>query len=291
MEKTVTLTQHQATGAYRRWEPPAFDAPPPPEPLPTSAAPEAADEPSPALPPGLHLPTVAEIEQMHDEARRGGYEEGFAEGRRQGHGEGLQTGLEEGCRQGYAEGVAAARDEAERLRALFTRLDQALARLDAEIAEELMSLAIELARKVLQHTLTLEPEAVVNVVRAALRHLPQNRTHIHLHPDDVALARKHLGDALDQGEHLLIEDIQVSRGGCRVDTESAQVDATMETRWRRVLESLGRPHAPWGKEKEADRKTVATREISPPETPRPESAGNNGENDDAPPADPQKAKP
>ncbi|MDR0716133.1 MAG: flagellar assembly protein FliH [Azoarcus sp.] len=288
----MTFTQHQATGAYRRWEPPAFDAP---EPAPPPAADAdagantgaGADEPPPALPPGLHLPTAAEIEQMHDEARRGGHEEGLAEGRNQGHGEGLRTGLEEGRRQGYAEGAAAARDEAERLRALFTRLDQALVRLDAEIAEELMSLAIELARKVLQHTLALEPEAVVSVVRAALQHLPQSRTHIHLHPDDVALARKHLGDALDQGEHLLIEDIQVSRGGCRVDTESAQVDATMETRWRRVLESLGRPHAPWGKEKETDRKTAAAREIPLPDAPPPESAGNDGEND----ADPQKTEP
>lgn len=263
MKKPVSFTRHQAVGAYRRWEPPAFDAP-----SPGAAAPEAeiphvtdvakvAEAPQTALPPGLKLPTAVEIEHIHEEARRGGFEEGHAEGHQTGHrtghqagleegrAEGRQAGFEEGRQAGYDEGRAAAGEEAERLRDVLARLDRALTRLDADIAEELLALAIELARKVLQHTLAVEPEAVVSAIRNVLQYLPQTRTQIHLNPEDVALARKHLGEILEQEGHLLIEDDSVSRGGCRVESAGAQIDATMETRWRRVLESLGREHAPW----------------------------------------------
>ncbi|MDR1228302.1 MAG: flagellar assembly protein FliH [Azoarcus sp.] len=255
MKKLASFAQHQAVGAYRRWEPPKFDAPsPPPDPVPpppdpSMEAPEAAAEiemdPAPALPPGLKLPTAAEIEQMHEDARCAGYQEGLAEGRDAGHADGRLAGHEEGRDAGYREGKAAAEAEAKQLREMLEQLDLAFARLDAEVAEELMSLAIELARKVLQHTLAIEPEAVISAVRAALQHLPESRAKIHMHPADAALARKHLDEMLGQNGHLIVEDDSVSRGGCRVETPGAQIDATMETRWRRVLDSLGRQHAPW----------------------------------------------
>ncbi|MDR0634995.1 MAG: flagellar assembly protein FliH [Azoarcus sp.] len=252
MKTAEPFARHQAVGAYRRWEPPKFDAPPPRPAEAGRPAPEAAarpgtpdEEAAPALPPGLKLPTAADIERMHEEARRDGYEEGLAEGRDAGYADGRQAGLEEGRETGYREGRTSAEAEAARLREMIAQLDQAFTQLDAEVAEELMSLSIELARKVLQHTLAVEPEAVVSAVRAALQHLPESRGKIHMHPDDVALARKHLAEVLDQGGHLVLEDDSISRGGCRVEAAGAQIDATMETRWRRVLDSLGRQHAPW----------------------------------------------
>jgi flagellar assembly protein FliH len=288
MKPPETFTRHQAVGAYRLWSPPAFDAPPTPKPAP-APTPKAENPPASAaaktktntntntnanantppptlssLPPGLNLPTVAEIEQMHDEARRSGHAEGFAEGRDKGYAEGQQVGYdsgyaagldegrekgrEEGRAEGQAEGKAAADDEAQRLRELFNQFNEAMAHLDSEIAEEMLSLSTELARKVLQHTLAMEPDVIISTIRAALQYLPQRRTQISLHPDDVALARAHLDEVLEQGGHLLIEDDSVSRGGCRVEAVGAQLDATMETRWRKVLDSLGRPHAPWASE-------------------------------------------
>ncbi|MDR1463423.1 MAG: flagellar assembly protein FliH [Azoarcus sp.] len=254
----MTFAQHQAVGAYRRWEPPRFDAPPSPSPAPASPpsgalaeAPETLGptetdvESPPALPPGLKLPTAAEIEQMHEDARSEGYKEGLAEGHDAGYADGFHAGHEEGRDAGYREGKTTAEAEAKQLREMIEQLGLAFDRLDADVAEELMSLSIELARKILQHTLALEPETVISAVRAALQHLPESRAKIHMHPADAALARKHLDEMLDQSGHLIVEDDSISRGGCRVETPGAQIDATMETRWRRVLDSLGRQHAPW----------------------------------------------
>ncbi|MDR2092928.1 MAG: flagellar assembly protein FliH [Azoarcus sp.] len=252
MKNPAPFSRHQAVGAYRRWEPPKFDAPPAAEPEALETASETDSEPTEtaaSLPPGLKLPTAVEIEQMHDDARREGFEAGLAEGRDTGHADGLRIGREEGREEGreagYREGKAEAEAEAAQLREMIAQMNTALGQIDAEVAEELLSLAIELARKVLQHSLAVEPEAVLSAVRAALQHLPESRAKIHMHPADAALARKHLDDMLDQGGHLIIEDDSVSRGGCRVETPGAQIDATMETRWRRVLDSLGRQHALW----------------------------------------------
>ncbi|MDR2208703.1 MAG: flagellar assembly protein FliH [Azoarcus sp.] len=267
MNKTVSFARHQAVGAYRRWEPPDFGVPAQAEvaePVPESES-ELEPEPSVFSPPvtealsetepheveeepefpAISLPTAEEIEQIHEEARQSGFDEGLAEGRKQGHSEGREAGFREGREAGFSEGKAAAENEALQLHELVAQLEQALLSLDAEIAEELMSFAVEFARKIIQHTLAVEPEAVVSAIRAVLQTLPQSRAQIHLNPDDIALVRRHLDEVLDQAGHVLIEDETVSRGGCRVETPGAQIDATMETRWRRAIESLGREHSAW----------------------------------------------
>jgi len=286
MNKIAAFARHQAVGAYRRWEPQDFGAPPAPAPAPAALEPKPAPETGPLIteppvadaqpvttpvpveeetetaPPPVPLPTAEEIEQIHEEARRSGFDEGFAEGREKGFTEGRETGFREGREAGFSAGKADAENEARQLFELTGQLEQAIAKLDAEIAEELMSFAIELARKVIQHTLAVEPEALVSAIRAILQTLPQSRAQIHLNPDDIALARDYLGEVLDQSEHVLIDDETVSRGGCRVETPGAQIDATMETRWRRAIESLGREHTPWVPS--SDRRTKTRRATDKP---------------------------
>lgn len=239
----MSISRHQAVGAYRRWEPDDFDdangsrqPAPAPSPTPAPDAPPPAP-PEPTLPADLQLPTAEELERMHEDMRAAA----FAEGRREGHAEGLQAGRKEG----YAEGRAKAEQEAARLVALADGLEQALAGLDAEIAEELMALAIEMARRIVGQTLESHPETVLETVRAALMQLPQGHAHIQLHPADLALVREHLGEQLAHAGHRLQEDMGLQRGECRVEAQGAQVDATLETRWRRVLESIGHQHAKW----------------------------------------------
>ena len=266
----MTVSRHQAVGAYRRWEPAEFgsDEPvgasaaggkrPPQEALvpdpadavaanpprtasPPGASPAAAPASVPpaelSLPPDFHLPTAEEIERMHEEVRAAG----FAEGREAGHAEGLEAGRAEG----YAEGKAHAEAEAARLTSLADGLDEALHAFDNEVAEEIMALAIEMARRMVRITLAEHPDTVLETVRSALLQLPQGHAQIHLHPDDMALVRQHLGEQLSHGGHRLQEDARLQRGECRIDGQGAQVDATLETRWRRVLESIGHDRARW----------------------------------------------
>lgn len=252
----MSISRHQAVGAYRPWAPPAFDAngntvpAEEAQPAPEPAAPEPEPPPPPAPLPeidpallaGLNsLPTAEELEQMHEEARAAGHAEGYAGG----HHEGLEKGHEDGFRQGYEEGQTLARQQADLLAELVGNVDQALTGIDTEVAEELMALAIEIARQMVHQTLLAHPESVVETVRAALGQLPQNHAQIRIHPDDAALVREHLGEQLAHAGQRIVEDSSVSRGGCRVESAGAQIDASMETRWRRILENLGRPDARW----------------------------------------------
>lgn len=249
----MSLSRHQAVGAYRRWEPPAFDADP-------AAAGEDGTGPmaepmvphthEPSEDPGatmghVRLPTADEIEAMFEQAREEGRAAGFDEGRAAGLEEGRAAGHEEGRASGRAEGKEEARAEAQRLAKLVKAMDDALDRLGSDVADELVALAIAVARQMVGNTLADHPESVATTVREALQQLPQNKVRVHLNPEDVALVREHLADQIEHGHHHLIEDKSVTRGGCVLEAAGCVIDASVQTRWRRIIEGLGRGNADW----------------------------------------------
>jgi flagellar assembly protein FliH len=163
------------------------------------------------------LPTAADIERMHIEA----HQQGFA--------------------SGHAEGLAEARASAVRINALMTSLQQSLRGLDQHIAEQLLATALEVAGQVLRQSLRVKPERLLPVVKeaVAILHPHSGQPALVVHPDDAELIRTHLGDQLSHNNWRIIEDTTLSAGGCRVELGASEVDATLETRWRRVIESIG----------------------------------------------------
>ena len=112
--------------------------------------------------------------------------------------------------------------------------------LDREVADEILALATELARQMVRQTLNGRPEAVVDLIREALLQLPQNHALIHLNPEDAEMVKEYLGEQLSHAGHRLVEDVTITRGGVRIDASGSQIDATVQTRWRRIMENLGR---------------------------------------------------
>lgn len=220
----MSVTRHQAVGAYQRWTPPAFDepeAPPePPQPVEAEHASPAPEEPPAPAEPPVKLPTAEEIEAMFEQARR------------------------DGEKAGFDEGMKRAQAEAAQLARVVRAMDTALDALGADVAEEIATLAIALARQLAGDALQAQPEAVVAVVREALQQVPQGKVRVHLHPEDVKLVRRHLEDQLETGHHLLVENASITRGGCRLEAVGCDIDATIETRWARILAGIGRGPAP-----------------------------------------------
>ncbi len=207
--------------AYQRWEVAAFDEA---EQTALQAA-KAASAPSVSggerVDPGekipLVLPTAADIERMHIEAHQQGYA------------------------AGHEEGLAQARLSATRIDALMTSLDQSLRALDQHVADQLLATSVEIAEQMLRQSLRIKPELLLPVVKEAIATLHTHLGHpaLFAHPDDAALIRSHLGDQLAHNNWRIIEDSTLTPGGCRVELGASEVDATMETRWRRVIESIG----------------------------------------------------
>lgn len=204
--------------AWERWELASFDAgQSKPDPTPTSAP--IAEEALQAI----RLPTAEEIEQFYQQARE--------EGHQKGHEEGYQAGLKEGQTKALA--------EAQRLAKAAASLEKSLGDLDVQIADELLALAVELAREVIRQEIAARPETLLTVVREALMQLPHQHTSIYLHPDDASLLRSYMGDQLTHGGHRIHEDFKLARGDCVLEAGGSQVDATVAMRWQRVLEGLG----------------------------------------------------
>lgn len=193
--------------AWERWELADFDGP----------AKKSAGKPGrdAAQDNAVVLPTAEDVERIFQQAQNDGY----------------QTG--------YREGQAKAQDEAQRLARAATKLDDAMTALDSGVADELLRLGLELARQVVRREISARPEVLLDVVREALTQLPHQHASIYLNPDDASLVRSYLGDQLGHAGHRIHEDAKLGRGDCIVEAGGSHLDASVATRWRRVLGSLG----------------------------------------------------
>ncbi|HLP98538.1 MAG TPA: flagellar assembly protein FliH [Sideroxyarcus sp.] len=165
------------------------------------------------------LPTAAQLEDIQ----------------RQAHDEGFQAG--------YAAGMQKAERENQRLADLLGMLEQ---QVDEQVAQELLDLSMDIARRVLQQAIKVQPELLLGVVREAIGTLPHfnQGAHLVLHPDDAALVRERMGEQLAHSGWKIFEDARIERGGVRIETANSQIDASLETRWKRVVSALGQD-SPW----------------------------------------------
>jgi len=196
--------------AYQRWELDSFD--------------ENQSEP------GITLPTAEEIEQIH----RNAHQEGYAAGRQQGH--------DEGYAEGYKQGMAEATEKVNLIRSILSDANQELARLDQEISEDLLSLALAIARQVLLQSLEVKPEKSCSLIRESIAKLPPFNQHANLrvNPEDSGLVRDQLGEQLEHTGWKIIEDERIARGGCKLETTSSHVDASLEKRWEKVTSAIAK---------------------------------------------------
>lgn len=169
----------------------------------------------------IALPTAEQIEQIYQQAR------------------------EEGKTTGYKEGMEQARHatltEIQHLQSLIGALEQELKQVDQTMAQDILALAMDLARKIITHALEIKPELILPVVEDALRQLPAVSQPVRLavHPDDAVRIRSHLENHPGYPKWHIHEDMQIEPGGCRVESGGCEVDATLATRWQRTLSVLG----------------------------------------------------
>lgn len=219
--------------AFQRWELASFDKPqsptPTPEPL-LSAVEVVADEQQlEESPPAFQLPTAEDIERIHQEAQAEGHQEGY----QQGFAEGLEAGRQEGLKTIQA--------EAQQIAAITANFAAALHELDQTVAEDVLELALEVARQMVGASLLVKPEYLIPIIREAMTALPLHHgtVLIHLHPSTIELVRTHFGEQLSHSGWRLIEDRDVQAGGCKLHVGNSEVDATVGNRWRRILEAIG----------------------------------------------------
>jgi len=151
---------------------------------------------------------------------------------------------DEAFQKGYAEGVSAGGEEAARRVERLDQLLRALARpfddLDDAVEKQLVELSMTVVRQLFRREIRLDPTHVIGVVRQAVQCLPMasRNVHVHLHPDDATLIRESLSPAEGEPAWSVVEDPLMARGGCRISTENANIDASTETRLNELINSI-----------------------------------------------------
>ncbi|MBY0578133.1 MAG: flagellar assembly protein FliH [Burkholderiales bacterium] len=173
---------------------------------------------------GITFPTAQEIEHIHQSAQQEGY----------------SAGHQQGYAEGYRQGMANANEKVEHIQLLLSNLSHALQNLDQEIAQDLLSLALAIAKQVLYQAVAVKPDLLLSIVREAISQLPSFNQHAHLalNPLDAILVKEHMGDQLEHTGWKIIEDQRIERGGCQIETTTSEVDASLSNRWQRVVSAI-----------------------------------------------------
>lgn len=154
-----------------------------------------------------------------------------------------QEGLARGHAEGYAAGNREVREQAARLKNLLDHFARPLQELDQELERSLVQLCSDVARRLVNQELELDPQKVTAAVQEAVAVLnsPASELRIHLNPQDVSLLKDSLTLNIESSWKL-VPDSTLLRGECRVVSESSRVDARLDTRQENITRALQGDH-------------------------------------------------
>lgn len=230
--RRADLPRHERDVSWQRWEMGSLH-----QPRPSSAPDSTLPSPEETAKRKAAFKRQAELRLLREKVMEEAREIGYREGWEAGHAAGYEAGFTEGAEQGHKQ----ARQKQERLtketlaplKPLAEHFSQALEELDAALGDALVDLAMATGRQLACDALQADPKQVLALVHALLHTEPamSGKPCLWLHPQDRALVEEHLGSELAAAGWRLQPDEQISRGGCRVTSESGEFDATWESRW------------------------------------------------------------
>lgn len=158
-----------------------------------------------------------EAERLHEEARRLGYEAGYA--------------------AGYQEAQAAVQEQmaaqVQRLAALAGHATAEVRAALREAEDQLVRLALTIAERIILREVRLDRSIVLALASRALEELDAGVTaRVRVHPDDIPVLEPweaHLNGDGRAARIELVPDQRVAPGGCIVEAGSAVVDAQLQT--------------------------------------------------------------
>ena len=154
---------------------------------------------------------------------------------------------EEGFQKGEADGLASGKSKIEemvnRLHSIINDVETLWPNLISANEEKLISLILKVSEKIVLGHVALDNEMVRKSVLEAFQILPEPETvSIFINNEDYEYIENIKDDIFQDAKNLkqisIISDSSVSPGGCRIESEKGDVDATIETRLRAIQESI-----------------------------------------------------
>ncbi|MFN2363383.1 MAG: FliH/SctL family protein [Halarsenatibacteraceae bacterium] len=155
-----------------------------------------------------------------------------------------ETGYQEGFKEGQKLGEEAIKEEFE---VHIDSLHNILANVEAEIEHELnrmplkvTGLSIDIAEKIVQASLELDPELISPIVKDCLDQvgIRHNRVEIRVCPELIDVVADITGDYKGKFELELIGDESLEPGDCLIETEFGGKDATLDNKLKQLRKEL-----------------------------------------------------
>jgi flagellar assembly protein FliH len=153
-------------------------------------------------------------------------------------GSALEQHLQAAYQQGLQEGQNAARQEvAGQVDAMASRLARTIEELSGlrqrfrhEAEAEIVALAIAIARRILHRELTVAPDALLGLVKAALEKIELREVHrVRVSPGDAPLVQQHL-ESMGLPQRVdVIADPGLARGSAILESGRGALDVSVET--------------------------------------------------------------
>lgn len=167
------------------------------------------------------LPTAAEIENIYNQA--------YEEGKKKGYDDGLKKVNSE--TQGYKNVI----------KNIINAFDDPYKNLSDDVIYNIKKLSLLIAGQIIRREISIDDSNIVATVQKSInliKHIDSKIT-IRINPLDISIVKK-IFSMEASGNINLEEDPSISRGGCKIESKSSCIDATIEEQLKIItLELIG----------------------------------------------------
>ena len=151
---------------------------------------------------------------------------------------------EAAAKEGYQDGINKAKEDINELKNSISAFVNAKQEVFDAIAPYLMSIGVDIAKKIIKKEVSQAPELILESVKVILKGLSKEETKITIktNPMQVSLLKGEVPEMASQmgleAKISIIPDETVMEGGCVVTTTNGVVDATIDTQIAIISEAL-----------------------------------------------------
>ena len=147
--------------------------------------------------------------------------------------EAYEKGYAQGEKDGFEFGKEKLIIELQNFTRIMREINELKSSLYKKWEEEILTLTLAIARKVIHHEVITSPELIRYAIREALNHVVENsKVRIRAHPYDFAFVDEIKEDFLKGIAGLkhveIVEDKNITQGGCLLETEFGDIDVTLD---------------------------------------------------------------
>ncbi len=192
--------------------------------------------------------SAKELDQISEQAKEQGFEEGLIKGKEQGLANGYEAGYQQGIEQGIEAGTAQGLEQAQAsinqklamLDSLINQFKQPIEQQNLSIEQAMVNLSLCLAKKVIHTEITQNPEPLLQAIGEGLNLLGSDKgIEIKLNPDDLAHAQDIWDEKTCQSRQLnLLVDPSLRQGDCVLESATSSVSFDIEERCAQVFDDF-----------------------------------------------------